>query len=74
MQDFDAAYQRGKSYGLHARSGKDPKHLRPNSLEMRAVLLEYAQTRDKCKRLARTGNVEAARQAAYLDGFLSVWD
>lgn len=40
----------------------------------KTLLLQDTERRDQLKRLAQEGDEEAALEAAYLDGYLSMWD
>lgn len=45
-----------------------------DSPKWRQILLEDAQRRDQLRALGDQGDMAAAKQADYLDGYLSVWD
>jgi hypothetical protein len=64
------AKERGKEA---ARNMKASKLFNPVG-GVQAMLMEYRRQRDQMHRLAQDGNREAAKQEAFLNGFLSQWD
>jgi hypothetical protein len=68
--DLKAARERGKEAARGVKNNGKPK---PEG-GMRPVLMEYVKQRGQMHKLAQKGNEEAAKQEAFLDGFLSQWD
>lgn len=61
---------------LDARKVQEDLRAHPDEYrsDWSAYLLEQAGRRDRMAERAAQGSAEGARQAEYLNGFLSVWD
>ena len=68
--DLKASRERGKDAAGRVKNNGKAK---PEG-GMHAVLMQYVQQREQMHKLAQEGNKEAAKQEAFLNGFLSQWD
>lgn len=72
--DTKEAREEGRWMAQLDQSGSGKWVLPVDDPHWRTMLINDAERRDQLKLLAREGNTQAAVEAAYLDGYLSMWD